>query len=291
MSSPAHNTIGWIGLGQMGNPMVTRLLAHNINVSIYNRSPDKTSDLKQKGAYVCESITQLLQNNETIFLMVSDYAAISDIFNPQTYSLLAGKTIINMSTVSPAENIAIQTLIKTHGGQFAEAPVSGSVLPATHGNLLILFGGEEKTLTTLQDIFNILGKQTFYFGAVGKASGAKLVLNALLGIFSQAYSEAMIMAQQFNIDTTTIIEAIGESAMNSPMFQTKQSLWANQEFPAAFMLKHANKDLNLACTSLKDSTQLPTLHTVTQHYQAAVKSGLGEQDVAAIYLQLLNPSA
>ena len=143
MSNNEYTQIGWIGLGQMGNPMVTRLLDAGIEVGVYNRSPDKTADLQTKGAKVYPSSTELIRAYPVIFLMVSDYAAVLDILNENIRKELDGKIIVNMSTIAPSENLAVKTIVEAAGGQFAEAPVSGSVGPATNGTLLILFGGEE----------------------------------------------------------------------------------------------------------------------------------------------------
>ena len=282
-----YTRIGWIGLGQMGNPMVTRLLDGNIEVGIYNRSPGKTDSLAAKGAKVYGSTIELVRDYPVIFLMVSDYAAVRDILAGEMLTKLQGKIIVNMSTISPTENLAVKALVEAAGGQFAEAPVSGSVGPATNGTLLILFGGDETVLNPLQKVFSLVGKKTFHFGEVGKGSGAKLVLNSLLGIFGEAYSEAMLMARQFGIDTDAIIEAIGGSAMDSPMFQTKKSLWANREFPPAFALKHASKDLNLAVKELEQAgNSLPAIETVAASYRKAVEAGYGDQDVSGVYLKL-----
>lgn len=282
-----YTRIGWIGLGQMGNPMVTRLLDGNIEIGIYNRSPGKTDSLAVKGAKVYGSTIELVRDYPVIFLMVSDYAAVRDILSGEMLTKLQGKIIVNMSTISPTENLAVKALVEAAGGQFAEAPVSGSVGPATNGTLLILFGGSEAVLNPLQKIFSLVGKKTFHFGDVGKGSGTKLVLNSLLGIFGEAYSEAMLMARQFGIDTDTIVEAIGGSAMDSPMFQTKKSLWANREFPPAFALKHASKDLNLAVKELEQAgNTLPAVETVAASYRKAVEAGYGEQDVSGVYLKL-----
>ncbi|HFA8663025.1 TPA: NAD(P)-dependent oxidoreductase [Neisseria gonorrhoeae] len=276
MSAETYTQIGWVGLGQMGLPMVTRLLDGGIEVGVYNRSPDKTAPISAKGAKVYGSTAELVRACPVIFLMVSDYAAVCDILNGVRDGL-AGKIIVNMSTISPTENLAVKALVEAAGGQFAEAPVSGSVGPATNGTLLILFGGSEAVLNPLQKIFSL----------VGKGSGAKLVLNSLLGIFGEAYSEAMLMARQFGIDTDTIVEAIGGSAMDSPMFQTKKSLWANREFPPAFALKHASKDLNLAVKELEQAgNTLPAVETVAASYRKAVEAGYGEQDVSGVYLKL-----
>ncbi|MCF7521944.1 NAD(P)-dependent oxidoreductase [Neisseria sp. ZJ106] len=281
-----HNKIGWIGMGQMGIPMVNRLLDNGIEVGVFNRAPQKTAEAAAKGAKVYPSAQTLVQDYPVIFLMVSDYAAVNDIVESLKNDL-SGKIIVNMSTIAPSENLKIKAAVEAYGGQFAEAPVSGSVGPATNGTLLILFGGDEAVLNPLQKAFSFLGKKTFHFGAVGKGSGAKLVLNSLLGIFGEAYSEAMLMARQFGINTDTIVEAIGGSAMDSPMFQTKKSLWANGEFPPAFALKHASKDLNLACMEAAAAgSRLPAVETVAESYRQAVQSGYGEQDVSGVYLKL-----
>ncbi|HFC8546849.1 TPA: NAD(P)-dependent oxidoreductase [Neisseria lactamica] len=287
MSAETYTQIGWIGLGQMGLPMVTRLLDGGIEVGVYNRSPGKTAALVGKGAKAYHDTVELVRDYPVVFLMVSDYAAICDILNEAVRKELQGKIIVNMSTISPTENLAVKKLVESAGGQFAEAPVSGSVGPATNGTLLILFGGDEAVLNPLQKAFSLVGKKTFHFGEVGKGSGAKLVLNSLLGIFGEAYSEAMLMARQFGIDTGDIVEAIGGSAMDSPMFQTKKSLWANREFPPAFALKHASKDLNLAIKELEQAgNTLPAVETVAACYRKAVEAGYGEQDVSGVYLKL-----
>ena len=282
-----YTRIGWIGLGQMGNPMITRLLDGNIEVGIYNRSPGKTDSLATKGAKVYGSTIELVRDYPVIFLMVSNYAAVRDILAGEMLTKLQGKIIVNMSTISPTENLAVKELVESAGGQFAEAPVSGSVGPATTCTLLILLLSEETVLKQLQKVFSLVGKKTFHFGEVGKGSGAKLVLNSLLGIFGEAYSEAMLMARQFGIDTDAIIEAISGSAMDSPMFQTKKSLWANREFPPAFALKHASKDLNLAVKELEQSCNtLPALEATAASYRKAFEAGYGDQDVSGVYLKL-----
>ncbi|WP_423841581.1 NAD(P)-dependent oxidoreductase [Actinobacillus equuli] len=287
MMTTEFKQVGWIGLGQMGVPMVNRLLAHDIEVGVFNRNIAKCGEFAEKGAKVYGSAVELVRAYEAVILMVSDFAAAKDILNAEVCANLSGKIIVNMSTVSPTENNQLKAIVEQHGGRFAEAPVSGSVVPATNGTLLILFGGDEAVLNPLRNVFSILGQRTFHFGDVGKGSGAKLVLNSLLGIFGEAYAEAMLMGEQFGIDLNELAEAIGGSAMNSPMFQTKKPLLLAKEFPAAFMLKHASKDLNLACGELeKANLDLPAVKTVAEQYRNAVAADLGQQDVSGIYLQL-----
>ena len=101
-----YTRIGWIGLGQMGNPMVTRLLDGNIEVGIYNRSPGKTDSLATKGAKVYGSTIELVRDYPVIFLMVSDYAAVRDILAGEMLTKLQPKTLPskNLSNL-PADNL------------------------------------------------------------------------------------------------------------------------------------------------------------------------------------------
>ena len=214
--------IGWIGLGQMGTPMVENLLKGSVDVTVYNRSFDKTLPLVEKGAKNTKNVEEIFEQNDIIFFMISNYSAALEILNENVLSKIKGKKIVNMSTISPTESKAVGKLVIENNGKYIEAPVSGSVGAATAGVLLILVGGNEADTKDLYSIFDILGSKTYYFGELGKATGAKLVLNSLLGIFGEAYSEVLLLAQNFGIDTETIVNAISDSRMSSPLFQEKK---------------------------------------------------------------------
>ena len=276
--------IGWIGLGQMGTPMVENLLKGSVDVTVYNRSFDKTLPLVEKGAKNTKDIEEIFEQNDIIFFMISNYSAALEILNENVLSKIKGKKIVNMSTISPTESKAVGKLVIENNGKYIEAPVSGSVGAATAGVLLILVGGNEADTKDLYSIFDILGSKTYYFGELGKATGAKLVLNSLLGIFGEAYSEVLLLAQNFGIDTETIVNAISDSRMSSPLFQEKKDMFTNREYPAAFMLKHMTKDLKLSNEEIENrKLSLPLIQNTTKNYSEALEQGYGEQDMAAIF--------
>ena len=276
--------IGWIGLGQMGTPMVENLLKGSIDVTVYNRSFDKTLPLVEKGAKNTKNVEEIFEQNDIIFFMISNYSAALEILNENVLSKIKGKKIVNMSTISPTESKAVGKLVIENNGKYIEAPVSGSVGAATAGVLLILVGGNKADTEDLYSIFNILGSKTYYFGELGKATGAKLVLNSLLGIFGEAYSEVLLLAQNFGIDTETIVNAISDSRMSSPLFQEKKDMFTNREYPAAFMLKHMTKDLKLSNEEIENKKlSLPLIQNTTKNYSEALEQGYGEQDMAAIF--------
>ena len=276
--------IGWIGLGQMGTPMVENLLKGSVDVTVYNRSFDKTLPLVEKGAKNTKNVEEIFEQNDIIFFMISNYSAALEVLNENVLSKIKGKKIVNMSTISPTESKAVGKLVIENNGKYIEAPVSGSVGAATAGVLLILVGGNEADTKDLYSIFDILGSKTYYFGELGKATGAKLVLNSLLGIFGEAYSEVLLLAQNFGIDTETIVNAISDSRMSSPLFQEKKDMFTNREYPAAFMLKHMTKDLKLSNEEIENrKLSLPLIEDTTRNYSDALEQGYGEQDMAAIF--------
>lgn len=288
MSGNEYAQIGWIGLGQMGNLMATRLLDANIEVGVYSRSPDRTVDLQTKGAKACPSSTEPTRVYPVTSLMVSDYATVLDILSEDIRKESDDKITVNMSTTASSKNLIIKIIVEAADGQFAEVPVPGSVGPATNGVLLILFGGERNVLNPLQKVFGTLGKKALHFGSVGKGPGTRLIFSSFLGIFGEAYSEVMLMMQQFGINTDTTIEAVGGSAMDSLMFQTKKSLWVDCESPPAFTLEHAPKNFNLAVNELRQAgNSLSTIETVVGSYREVARARCGGQDAIGAHLNLV----
>lgn len=276
--------VGWIGLGQMGEPMATHLLNSGVKVGVYNRSPAKAEKIVSKGAKSYASVLELIKAHDIIFLMIADYAAVQQVLSPEVLVELKGKVVVNMSTISPSQNQAVEALLAQHSAEFVEAPVSGSSKVAEAGKLLVLSAGKEEIIEQLKPLFAAFSTTTFYYGEVGKAGGIKLMINSLLGIFIQAYGEALNFADQYGIPKEQVIEMISGSFMNSPIFQAKVPMYLENNFPPAFMMKHMTKDFNLASEEIaKLGKSFPLIEQATKTYNQANDSGLSEVDMAAIY--------
>ncbi len=276
--------VGWIGLGQMGEPMAKHLLNSGVNVGVYNRDPAKAEKVVEAGGTLYPSVLELVKAYDVIFLMIADYAAVQEVLSDEVLAELNGKVVVNMSTISPSQNQAVEALLAQHGAEFVEAPVSGSSKVAEAGKLLVLAAGKEETVELLKPLFAAFSTTTFYYGEVGKAGGIKLMINSLLGIFIQAYGEALNFADQYGIPKEKVIEMISGSFMNSPIFQAKVPMYQANEFPPAFMMKHMTKDFNLASEEIaKLGKSYPLIEQATKTYNQANDSGLSEVDMAAIY--------
>ncbi|MGL2479593.1 NAD(P)-dependent oxidoreductase, partial [Helicobacter pylori] len=220
---------------------------------------------------------------DLVFTMLSDKTAIDTVLVPKFWEQMSEKIVVNMSTIAPLESLALEKIAQKHQVTYLEAPVSGSVGAAKAGALLILAAGNEEVITQLKPVLVHLGSQTFYLGKIGQGAGAKLSINSLLAQMGVAYSEALLLAKHLGVDAESFLQIIGQSGMNSPLFQAKKGMWLQDSYPAAFSLKLMLKDIRLANNEAGEAMKLPFLFQAQELYSQAEKSGLGALDMAAVY--------
>jgi 3-hydroxyisobutyrate dehydrogenase len=282
--------IGWIGLGNMGIPMVTNLLKAGYEVIVYNRTADKAQPLLELGARTAATAREAAEQADTVITMLSDSATVETVMfeaNGVAAGLSAGQTVIDMSTIAPEVSASVGQRLGEQGVHFLDAPVSGSVGPAQTGTLVILVGGDKEIYEQCSPIFQVLGKASFHFGEKGQGSHAKLAVNLMLGITMQGLSEALVLAEKNGLDRGLVLEMFGQTAIASPILAGKTPGIRAGNFDAAFALKHMEKDFGLALDAAKKAEAvLPATGAAHQTFVAAKANGLGDQDISAILLQL-----
>jgi 3-hydroxyisobutyrate dehydrogenase len=277
--------IGWIGLGKMGVPMSQQLIKAGYPVSVYNRSKDKEDSFKKMSIATAPSPALLLQNSDVVIIMVSDDQAINDIFKGDNGLLnvkASGKIIINMSTVSPAISKEMALLCEEQGNHYLDAPVSGSVKQAEDGQLVIMVGGGENAFEQAKPVLEKIGRLAMRVGDTGAGNTAKLVINTLLGIYAQGLAEAVVFAEHNGIKNTDLLTLINNSALGSPFIKIKGDAIINDNYNAAFALKHIAKDLRLA----KDLGLATPLGEVAFKTFQQAEPALGEQDIISVIKQI-----
>jgi 3-hydroxyisobutyrate dehydrogenase len=279
--------IGWIGLGNMGNPMSQRLIKAGYEVQVYNRTKEKEEHFKQQGILTAATSCELINATDVLFIMVSDDAAIRELFCGVEGLLkgeITGKIIVNMSTVSPTISREMSALCTQHGGDYLDAPVSGSVKPAEEGTLVVIAGGDREVFEKVKPLLDQLGRLSVYVGECGAGNAAKLAVNTLLGIITQGLAEVTLFAGQKGIRKEDLLTIITNSAMASPFIKMKSDAILQNNFDAAFALRHLAKDLRLAKAEGMDE---PLGNAVYQSYQDAEKANLADEDIIAImkYMQ------
>jgi 3-hydroxyisobutyrate dehydrogenase len=286
----ANLKIGWIGLGNMGNPMVKNLVKAGFDVTVYNRNPEKSAQLKQTTAVsIAGSIAELVQHVSFVFTMLSDDAALKEVYlGPGgVLSVQADHEIIavDMSTVSPETTKALASVCLEKGIKYLDAPVSGSVKPAEEGQLIIMAGGEEEAFEKARPIFAAMGKSAVLLGENGKGSIAKLAINLFLGITAQGLAEAVVFADKNGLPADQLLTLINAGAVGSGLTKIKTENIVNNDFKAAFALKLLTKDIRLAVENGMDTPIGDSLFTTLN---GAVERGLGEEDMIAVLKYLKN---
>ncbi|MBB5637859.1 3-hydroxyisobutyrate dehydrogenase [Pedobacter cryoconitis] len=276
--------IGWIGLGNMGTPMVKNLVKAGFEVMVYNRNQEKTKALQETIAIrVAGSPADLVTETDVIVTMLSDDTAVKEVFLGEN-GILSIKpvkdiTAVDMSTVSPETTLQLAATCKEHGFSYLDAPVSGSVKPAEEAQLIIMVGGEEEVYQKVKPVFDALGKSSVYLGENGKANVAKLAINLFLGITVQGLAEAVVFAEKNGLAATTLLPLINAGAVGSGMTKMKTENIINNDFKAAFALKLLAKDIRLAGAN---GLNTPIGLSLSNTLDAAVQKGLGEDDMIAV---------
>lgn len=278
--------IGWMGLGNMGNPMAKNLINAGFEVLVYNRTKAKENDLKEAGAQVADSPGQLMESCDVVVTMLSDDQAVLEVYEEMLAPGMQppqARLMIDMSTVAPETSRYLSGSCGKNGLDFLEAPVSGSVMPAREGALIILVGGTAENYNIAKPIFEVLGKMSIHLGGAGVGSSAKLAINYLLGLNLQGLAETMIFAQNNGVDPGDMLTIVNEGACGNGITKLKTPSILNKSYPAAFALKHLTKDLRLAKMA---GLKTPLMQPLFESFDHAYKLGLGEEDVMAIIKSL-----
>lgn len=270
--------IGFIGLGNMGHPMAKNLEKAGFSLSVYNRTIEKAEEFKEKST-VFENVSELVKNNDIIFTMLTNDAAVKAVYEEVLALDITGKLFIDMSTISPEKSNEISSAIKIKEGSFIDAPVAGSTKPAADGTLIIMVGGEEKDVQRAEPFLQKLGKNIKHLGENGKGIAAKLSVNYFISTLYQGLAETILFSDKLGIERQDMLEIINESASGSGATKVKTPLLVENNYEPAFALDLMLKDILLA----KDAgADYPLSQTLIETYQSAHNEGFGKDDVIGI---------
>ncbi|XP_065179246.1 cytokine-like nuclear factor N-PAC [Sycon ciliatum] len=283
-----HCNYGFIGLGIMGTEMARNLLKNSHNVVIWNRSGlRKHSELLSCGGQVASSPGEVVDRSDIIFTCVSTPQAARDVLTRSGGVLQAmrpGKGYVDMSTVDAETSQFVSKAIHEKGGQFLEAPVSGSKKPAQTGQLVILTAGDQDLFDRATPAFRAMGKSHYYLGEVGDAARMKLVVNMMMGSMTSALCEGMALAKEVGLSQKMLYQVLREGALDSKLVEVKGAAILKGDFPPSFPLKHQQKDMRLAL-ALGDQIRqpLPVAAAANETFKKALQMGLGDDDMSGVY--------
>lgn len=280
--------ISFIGIGLMGNPMAGRLLDAGYDLYAYNRSPEKTNSLKEKGAKIAFTPNEAINLSNIVITMLTNAEAVNKMLfsnNEQDYT---GKTVIQMSTILPEESFQIYKRIKSAKGDYIEAPVLGSIPQATEGKLFILTAGEEKIINNYSELLGRMG-QIHYFGEIKKAAAVKLALNQLIASLAVSFSTSLGIIQREGIEVEKFMELLRKSPLYAPTYDAKLNNYISRDFAKAnFPVKHLLKDVNLVKTDAEShGLNTTSVVAIQKILEETIRSGKAEEDYSALFTSIV----
>jgi 3-hydroxyisobutyrate dehydrogenase len=283
--------IGVCGTGRMGSAIAQRLMSIGHDVSVWNRDQTKTKPLVDAGAKLSSTPAALVDDCQAIVVMLLNDAASEAVYRDSNGILqakLAGKLIIDMSTLRPDTMQSIGSAVTQKGGAFVESPVGGSTAPAKEGKLFALVGGANADVARAMPILEQLCRRIEHVGALGSGAAMKLAVNLPLLVYWQALGESLTICRPLNLPADRLIDILSDTAGTPTAMKGRGAVIAKvlggaPLGPTAFGVSAARKDLAAAvqfAATLK--AELPVAASALGCYEDAETAGLGDADATTI---------
>jgi 3-hydroxyisobutyrate dehydrogenase len=283
--------IGVCGTGRMGSAIAQRLMSVGHDVSVWNRDQTKTRPLVDAGAKLSSTPATLVHDCQVVVVMLLNDAASEAVYrgpNGVLQAKLAGKLIIDMSTLRPDTMQATGTAVTQKGGAFVESPVGGSTAPAKEGKLFALVGGENADVARAMPILEQLCRRIEHIGALGSGAAMKLAVNLPLLVYWQALGESLTICRPLNLPADRLIDILSDTAGTPTAMKGRGAVIARvlggaPLGPTAFGLSAAKKDLATAVQFAATlNAELPVAASALGCYEEAETAGLGDTDATTI---------
>ena len=283
------STIGFIGLGAMGQPMARRLLNSGFKLIAYDHTSRKANALIAAGAVSAPSIRQLARKSEVIIsCLPNDEAVLSVYQGPEGVIACAsaGTVVIEMSTISPDTSRLLHRMGIERRIDVLDVAISGSTPAAESGTLTLLGGGDAVVFDACQLIFSAIAKQYFLLGPSGSGTAMKLVVNALLGVNMQAIAEAVAFGEKAGLDRKLLLEVLAKTAVISPAHQNKLLRAEHDDYSPQFPLRLMNKDFRLIIDKAGELGAAMPVTAAALQINAARTAVNGNEDFSSVISEM-----
>lgn len=284
--SLSDHTIGWVGVGNMGRPLVTRLLEAGCDVSVYNRTRARAEPLAELGARIVDHPVQLA-DREIVFSVVSgsdDFVAVMNgdqgvLTDPKA----APRVLVDCSTISAEASATVREVAVRRGAELMAAPISGNGAHVARGGALFAVSGPERGFETIRPYLAILGRGAHYLGVGDNARLVKIAHNLFLGAMIQSMIETTLLVEGSGIDRRAYLEFLNDSALGSAFSGYKAPALVDLDWSPTFTSTLLRKDLDLGLDAASQvGVQLPVTATVRERIQEAIDAGFADSDFAAM---------
>ncbi|MBL7018885.1 MAG: NAD(P)-dependent oxidoreductase [Nitrosopumilus sp.] len=286
--------IGVIGLGMLGNAVALHLLDSNFKVTAYNRTKEKTIQLKEKGATIVESPKEVAENSELVIIVVKDANAVKQI-SFEKNGIIKGSheklIVADMSTIDPIESKNITKKFQDSNISKLDTPVMGGPNVAITGDLVMMASGDKKSFEKCEKVFNSIANKVFFIGESGVAHSIKLAMNLQITMLALALAEGITLVKKSDVDPKIFLEILNSTYFKTGMSEKKAYKMIDGKYDATFTLSNLKKDITTMTNTAKSlGIKLPMITKAEEVYESAINEGLGDIDYTGIieYLKKIN---
>lgn len=277
--------IGFIGLGLMGSRLTERLHSSGWNVQAWNRSPEPTRPMSEKGIRIAPSVAKLVPDSDVVLSCLANDAAVHSVYceSGGVFSVARpGTIVLEMSTISPQLSHLLHREASSQGVMLLDLAISGSTAAVEAGKVTLLAGGDRNTFEQCTPIYESIAKQWFLVGGGSSGIQMKLVVNLLLGVEMQAIAEAVSLGEHLQMNRDVLLDVLSRTAVIAPAFVGKFQKIKNNDYSPEFPLRLMSKDMDLVMeTAVNAGANLPAAGVAQSVLTSNVPSN-GDLDLSAI---------
>jgi 3-hydroxyisobutyrate dehydrogenase len=285
-------TVGFVGLGVMGQPMALNLARAGTELIVWNRSPERAGPLREAGAAVAGDPAEVFATAGTVILMLANDRVIDDVLGRGTDTfgkLVAGRTVVHMGTTAPAYSAGLGAEVIGAGGAYVEAPVSGSRGPAETGDLVVMIAGGGPRI---EDLLRPMCREIVRCGDVPGALLMKLAVNTFLISMVTGLAEAFHFAERHGLDPATLSAALDAGPMASTVSRVKAGKLRDRDFEVQAAIRDVLYNNELVVGAARQAGfATPLLDVCRALYTETDRAGYGGEDMAAVIRALEARSA
>jgi len=275
--------VGFIGLGNMGRPMVRRLLDAGHFVHVHNRSPGPVEDMVAAGAVAAGSSTEVARRSDVVLTALPTPSDVDAVYGEMLAEARAGQLFVEHSTIRPSQARGWEAMLAKRGARYLDAPVSGGPDGAAAGTLTVMVGGDAAAFGAAAPIFRAFGSVVTLVGPSGSGEQVKLANQLLVAIHAVASAEAVAYSRGMGADLETTLDVVGQSWGASTILARNAPRYVSRDFTGAAPIRILLKDIGLINEEARElGIELPVAELVEQRLIEARDAGLGDEDIAAL---------
>ena len=278
-------TVGIVGLGIMGGAIARNLVDRGWRVIGFDIDAARRAELASANVTIAGDVGEVARDAPIIMTSLPSPAAAEDVARIIAGSGQTPRIVVELSTLSIADKLRFETILKKAGHIALDCPLSGTGAQAKNRDLVVYASGDSQAIAQCMGLFSDFAKQSADLGKYGNGSRMKFVANHLVAIHNVATAEAMILAERAGLDPKMVVDMVSPGAGGSRMFQMRAPMMVDGVYePATMKVSTWRKDMAIIAEFADDVGCATPLFTLTQPvYAEAMAMGLGDQDTAAVF--------